>query len=95
MSSANVRKYLLQDLTNNEYESYLEYVKGNENRDEWIEKASERRELILTSNLICIFCNEWVDVRINGVCTCKNNHKCYNVVIPFLINNRNELECRI
>lgn len=88
MESKFVRKYFTQDLTYEEKKSYLEYINGNESSNEWIEKASVRREPLLLMELQCIEqyedspCGEWVSIRENGICKCSKGHNCYNVVIP-------------
>ena len=85
-----VRDYLTLDFTDLEKKSYLEYVSGNENSTDWIEKALEKREKLLLLNLKCKhktnkgICNEWVSIRETGVCICSNNHTCYDVVLPVI-----------
>jgi hypothetical protein len=88
MESKIVRQYFTQDLTSEEKKSYLDYINGNESSNEWIEKASVRREPLLLMELQCnlqneeLPCGAWVSIRENGICKCSNGHDCYNVVIP-------------
>lgn len=87
-----VQKYLIQDLTDDEKKSYFEYINGNENSTDWIEKALLRREVLLSLELQCKkqiykgICDDWISIRETGVCTCSNGHTCYDVVLP-VINN--------
>ena len=83
MTSKIVRQYFTQDLSYEEKKSYLEYIKGDESSDIWIEKSLLRREplLIALENITCTVCNEWISVRENGVCKCSNGHECYDIVI--------------
>ena len=76
--SIKVRKYLTQDLNDDEKKSYIEYIKGDNSSNIWIEKASTRRDNIL--ELKCSECNEWVSVNEKGICKCKMGHFCYDVV---------------
>ena len=80
MTSKIVRQYLTQDLNQEEKQSYLNYINGNELSTDWIEKASSRREPILLAELQCA-CGGWVNVSERGVCKCSNGHSCYNLVI--------------
>ena len=79
MSAQEVRKYLTQDLSVEEKESYIKYIKGDIEYDDWVEKSLNRRESLL--NLRCKICSCYINVYQTGVCLCENNHKCYDVVI--------------
>jgi hypothetical protein len=85
--ASKVRKYFTQDLTLNEMKSYTEYVNGNENSTDWIEKALARREPLLLMQLKCEeetiqgICNEYVNIRETGICSCSKGHTCYNTVL--------------
>ena len=85
-----VQKYLIQDLSENERKSYFEYINGNENSTDWIEKSLVRREPLLLLELQCKkktyngICNQWVNIRETGVCSCLNGHNCYDIVLPIL-----------
>lgn len=82
--SAIIREYLFGDLTPEEYASYLNYIKGYEADDLWMEKALVRREPLLKAELRCKKCSSYIDIRVNGVCKCFNGHKCYKEVIAFI-----------
>jgi len=91
--AATVRKYLTQDLSDDEKRSYLEYViKGDKSSTEWIGKALARRMPILTFELQCnteeegIICNEWVNIYETGVCKCNKGHSCYDQVLESIDN---------
>jgi len=79
-----IRKYFTQDLSLDEKKSYLEYINGNTNSIDWIEKASLRREPLLLAELKCTMCNTYVNVKENGICRCSNGHECYDVVMPII-----------
>jgi hypothetical protein len=91
-TSTIVKNYLIQDLNNEEKQSYLEYANGNINSTEWIEKTLKRRDTLLTLDLKCtkytnnIRCDSWVSIEETGKCKCSNGHTCYNLVIN-AINN--------
>lgn len=84
----SVRQYLIQDLNEEELESYNEYVAGDETSTAWIEKASERREPLLLFELKCQFedketglCGNWIGISETGECRCNIGHECYDVVL--------------
>lgn len=85
-----VQKYLTQDLSENEKKSYIEYINGNENSIDWIEKSLLRREPLLLLELQCKkktdkgICNKWINIGETGVCICLNGHDCYDVILPVL-----------
>ena len=81
MSSIIVSKYLTQDFSLKEKESYEQYIKGDSNCIIWIKKASIRREHPLLLELKCEQCSNYVNIRENGLCTCKEGHLCYDIVI--------------
>ena len=81
-----VRNYLIQDLNKEEKQSYVEYINGNINSTDWIEKTLERREKLLLLDLKCDSCDSWVSIEETGTCKCSNGHICYNLVIN-AINN--------
>lgn len=90
--SAIVRKYLTQDLSDDEKGSYLEYVRGNEKSTDWIEKALLRRDPLLMLELKCKskengkVCDKWVSIRETGVCKCSDGHDCCEQVLEALKN---------
>jgi len=90
--AAIVRKYLTQDLSEEEKKSYIEYVRGNENSTDWIEKALVRREPLLLMELQCqhkennSICSAWVSIRETGICRCNEGHLCYDQVLEALKN---------
>ena len=90
--AAIVRKYLTQDLSEEEKKSYIEYVRGNENSIDWKEKALLRREPLLLMELQCQHkendssCSAWVNIRETGVCRCSKGHLCYEQVLEVLKN---------
>lgn len=90
--AAIVRKYLTQDLSDDEKRSYLEYVRGDEQSTDWIEKALLRREPLLMLELQCQseengeVCGKWVSIRETGVCKCSDGHPCYDQVLEVLKN---------
>ena len=99
MNSTIVKNYLIQDLNDDEKQSYLEYADGNINSTEWIEKTLKRRNKLLKLDLKCtkyytigdsahnnIRCDSWVSIEETGKCKCSNGHLCYNLVIN-AINN--------
>jgi hypothetical protein len=86
MTAALIRKYLTQDMNDDEKHSYIEYCKGDENSTEWMEKALIRREPILLAQLKCKECSDWIDMKYNGICKCSNGHECYNEVIEVIKN---------
>ena len=76
-----VSVYLTQDLNDSEKQSYVNYINGDQNSTDWIEKTNKRRDKLLVHNLQCSDCREWIGITETGVCTCLNNHPCHNVVI--------------
>ena len=88
MDANFVIQYFTQDLSIEEKESYINYIKGYESDDIWMEKALMRREplLVALENITCgngsdRVCNAWIDVRENGRCRCSKGHACYDVVL--------------
>ena len=88
-----VRQYLTQDLNDDEKKTYINYIKGDKNSTDWIEKSIIRREPLLLLELQCITfidnevqCGEWVNINEYGVCKCNAGHLCYNVVLPIIKN---------
>lgn len=84
MATKKIREYFTQDLNIIEHESYINYINGDDSSTKWIEKALIRREPLLNSGLKCVLCNEYIDIKPNGICRCKNGHRCYNIVFNFL-----------
>ena len=88
--ATSVRKYLTQDLSDEEKRSYIEYVRGDENYTDWIEKALIRREPLLLLELQCQhkendnICSAWVNISEKGVCKCSKGHSCYDQVLEKL-----------
>lgn len=88
--SVIVRKYLTQDLSEDEKRSYIEYIRGNENSTDWVEKALVRREGLLLVEPQCqhrennTFCSAWVNIRETGECRCSRGHLCYDQVLDAL-----------
>ena len=91
MYSNTVRQYITQDLSNEEKKSYLEYINGNEQATDWIEKSLVRREPLLLLELTCSallndsVCGKWVSIRENGLCRCSDGHDCFDVVLPEIV----------
>ena len=87
-----VRKYFTQDLTDNEKKSYIEYINGNDQSTDWIEKALIRREPLLLMELQCDkqtnhgLCNQYVSIRETGICKCSKGHNCYDMVLTAIYN---------
>ena len=81
MSSIQIRKYLLQDLNKDELNSYMLYIKGDENNTEWIEKVSLRRDVILLKNLTCKECGEYIHITERGICKCSLGHDCNKIIL--------------
>jgi hypothetical protein len=79
-----IRDYLTQDLNSDEKKAYINYIKGNEKSNIWIEKTLNRREPLLLKNIKCDTCHEWVHIKETGLCKCINSHNCYNEVIKNL-----------
>ena len=84
MTATLIRKYLTQDMNVEEKHSYIKYCKGDENANSWMKKALIRREPILIAQPKCKECEEWVDMKYNGICKCTNNHICYKEVIEVI-----------
>jgi hypothetical protein len=82
MASKFVRQYITKHFSIEEKESYLEYINGNKESTDWIEKGLHQREPLINLQLTCSTCQGYVNIKENGYCTCSNGHKCYNVVIP-------------
>jgi hypothetical protein len=88
MATKIVRQYITQDLSNEEKKSYLDYINGNEQSSDWIEKSLVRREPLLLLELTCSallndsVCGKWVSIRENGSCFCPDGHDCLDVVLP-------------
>lgn len=72
----NIRNYLLQDLTIVEKQSYLNYIRGNRNSTEWMEKTLIRRNHILTQNPVCQTCSTPIGINERGNCICRLGHNC-------------------
>ena len=79
--SKPIRSYLTQDMSVTEKLSYLNYINGDVNSTEWLEKGLNRREYLLLSNLSCNICNSYISVRENGLSKCLNGHYCTQQVI--------------
>ena len=90
--ATTVRKYLTQDLNDDEKQSYLDYINGDNQADSWVEKALVRLEPLLLLELQCPTCNDWVGIRETGVCKCAKGHVCNDLVINSLNSlNNNKL----
>lgn len=87
MTSNVILKYITQDLSYGEQKSFNKYINGNNSSTDWIEKASNRRDLLLNLELKCkqivngAICNRWVSIQETGKCECFLNHNCNEVVI--------------
>jgi len=77
-----IRNYLLSESTEEEINSYYEYLGGNKEKTDWIEKANEKREPLL--NIRCSECIENINVFETGVCRCPNGHFGYNNILEKL-----------
>ena len=91
MSSIIIRKYLTQDFNDNDKKSYIEYIKGNQNSNLWIEKALIRREALLQLDLKCDIqtntgniCDGWINIDEKGICKCSNSHYSYDKIIKLI-----------
>ena len=82
--SQPIRRYLTRDMSINEKYSYLNYINGDENSTEWLEKGLERREHLLHLQLTCDLCNSYISIRENGLSKCLNGHYCTEKVIDHL-----------
>ena len=83
--SKPIRSYLTQDMSVTEKLSYLNYINGDVNSTEWLEKGLNRREYLLLSNLSCDLCNSYISVRENGLSKCSNGHYCTEQVLNFIL----------
>ena len=89
MNSKFVRQYLTQDFSINEKKSYIDYINGDEYSLDWVDKASIRREPLLSalSNQKCDVdgsCEGWVNVKENGKCECTFGHDCSGLVMSYI-----------
>lgn len=79
-TSMNIVKYLTQDLDKKEKESYKEYINGNEQSTDWMEKALDRREVLILKQIKCNritgdkICNSDVNIHERGICKCNKGH---------------------
>ena len=79
-TSMNIVKYLIQDLNKEEKESYKEYINGNENSTDWMEKALDRREVLILKQIKCNritgdkICKSDVNIHERGICKCNKCH---------------------
>ncbi len=86
-TSMNIVKYLIQDLNKEEKESYKEYINGNEYSTDWMEKALERREVLILKQIKCNkiagdkICKSDVKIHERGICKCNKGHICNKQVI--------------
>jgi hypothetical protein len=84
MDARNVRKYITQDLTEKEKQSYLDYINGDKLSTDWIEKGNSRRNILLLLEPKCeessnnVRCDDWVNIYENGICKCTKGHQSYN-----------------
>jgi hypothetical protein len=84
----SISKYLTQDLNSSEKKSYFEYLKGFQIQNvKWIEKSLERREVIINMELKCKECEEYINVRESGDCSCINSHDCTEYVLYCISTN--------
>ena len=81
-----VRNYLIQDLSEGEKLTYIEYIRGDEDASDWIEKANSRRDALLSQNLKCTTCESWISIRETGICKCSKGHECYEIIIDSINN---------
>jgi len=81
--SKTILKYLLQDLTADEHQSYIDYIEGDQHSTDWINKANKRRDSILLLDMRC-HCSEFISIRETGICKCSNGHDCYDIIIPII-----------
>jgi len=86
-TSMNIVKYLIQDLNKEEKKSYKEYINGNEQSTDWIEKALERREVLILKQIKCdkligdTLCKSDVNISERGICKCNKGHTCNTQVL--------------
>ena len=87
MTAKIVRQYITQDLSSEEKKSYLDYINGNDQSTDWIEKSLFRREPLLLLELTChdllngTVRGKWVSIRENGLCLCPDGHDCSDLVL--------------
>lgn len=87
ITSMNIVKYLIQDLNKEEKESYKEYINGNEESTDWIEKSLDRREVLILKQIKCNklvgdnICKSDVNIHEKGICKCNKGHICNKQVL--------------
>ena len=82
-----VRYFLTQDMTGDEYLSYVRYLEGYEHEYEWIDKADARRDEIIALQMPCPAtdadgnqCRAYIGIRETGICRCVRGHDCTSVI---------------
>lgn len=80
-TSMNIVKYLIQDLNKEEKESYKEYINGNEQSTDWMEKSLKRREVLILKQIKCKLCNSDINISEIGICKCNKGHVCNTQVL--------------
>lgn len=89
-TSMNIVKYLIQDLNKEEKKSYKEYINGNEQSTDWMEKALDRREVLILKDIKCNkitgdkICKSYVNIHERGICKCSKGHICNKQVIDVI-----------
>lgn len=82
ITSVNIVKYLIQDLNKEEKKSYKEYINGNEQSTDWMDKALDRREVLILKQIKCNnitgdkMCKSYVNIHERGICKCNKGHIC-------------------
>ena len=90
ITSMNIVNYLTQDLDQDEKESYKEYINGNKQSTDWMEKSLERREVLILKQIYCSklvddnVCKLPVNIHEKGICKCNKGHICNNKVIDVI-----------
>lgn len=91
MAFIDIQSYLTQDFSIIEKKSYMDYINGDKNATDWITKADNRRDTILSLDLRCPHqygpkqCTGWIGVNEKGVCKCNiqinSGHLCNDYVL--------------
>ena len=86
MTSKDIRKYLTKDFSQEEKQSYLNYINGDQRDDLWVEKGLEKRDVLINHTILCdkngreSICGKYVNIYENGECKCPSGHDCCDIV---------------
>ena len=75
-----IKNFILLYCNEDEKKEYFDYIKGDKNKDSWIEKALIQREKIIIAQPICTRCSMSINIYENGYCYCINKHNCYDEI---------------